>query len=287
MTEYCMSKSFHPERIKGDFNFILVKVNGSPSFIAWFLRIDTRERLLSYINAFSIYLGREYFKAKEALSDNRHFSNPIQSYINTYLSLVAKKGVHRVTSFDDLQLINIKFMKGFIDAFCEGKIVIVNKNLGWRFLDNSMEIIKEEQRDYFDFPIGEEVIDKYRITPSRKGYDISWSDNFKLSTGYIDQNGKWYSCFSQEHIPFAQDYLKKYHPHLKYAKETMLDELGWIAISDVTLGYFVQLGKKGINAKQRLTLKKWFKEHKISFKVQGAKEDYGEINSEYDSFFEV
>ena len=286
MNEFCMSKSFHPERIRGDFNYILVKVNDKPSYIAWFLRIDTKERLQSYIDAFGVYLGKEYFKAKEAIINKRHFSNQIQGHIDIYLRLATEKGVRRITAFDDIQLINNKFMKGFINAFFEGKIVIVNKNLGYRFLEDNIEIIKEEQREYLDFPIGEEVIDKCKVT-ARKGYDIEWPDKFSLSTGYIDPKGKWYSCFSQEHIPFAQDYLKKYYPHLKYAKETMLDKLGWIAVSEVSLGYFVQVGKKGINSKQRLTLKEWFKKYKVSFKVQGVKEDYGEVDSEYDDFFEV
>lgn len=287
MEQFSMSKSFHPERIRGDFNYILVKVNDNPSYIAWFIRIDTKERLQSYMDAFGVYLGKEYFKAKEAIINKRHFSNQIQGHIDIYLRLATEKGARRVTAFDDIQLINNKFMTGFINAYFEGKVIIVNKNLGWRFLENNMEIIKEEQKEFLDFPIGEEVVDRCKITVKGKGYDIGLSDKFSLSTGYIARNGKWYSCFPQEHIPFAQDYLKKYYPHLKYAKETMLDELGWISVSEVSLGYFVQVGKKEINSKQRLTLKEWFKEYKIPFKVQGVKEDYGEIDNEYDDFFVV
>jgi len=254
--QYCMSKSFHPERIKGSFNFILVKVNEKPKpYITWFLRIDTNERLQSYIDSFDIFLGKEYFKAKEAILNKRHFSNDIQGHISIYLRLATEKGVKRTTVFDDLQLINNKFMKGFIRAFFNGKIIIVNKNLGWRFLESSMTIIKEEQKEYLSFPIGEEIgIERYK-SPFKR-YDISWADNFSLSTGYINNDGKWFSCFSLEHIPFAQDYIKKFYPKLKPAKE-------------------------------RLKLKKWFKKYKIAFKVQGVKKDYGEINNEYDDFFNV
>ena len=285
--QYCMSKSFHPERIRGNFNFILVKVNEKHKpYITWFLRIDTNERLQSYMDSFSVFLGREYFKAKEATLNNRHFSSIIQSHISIYLRLASEKGARRITAIDDLQLINNKFMKGFINAFSEGRIILVNKNLGWRFLEPSMTIIKEEQKEYLSFPIGEEIgIERYK-SPFKR-YDISWADNFSLSTGYINDDGKWFSCFSLEHIPFAQDYIKKFHPKLKPAKETLIDELGWIAISEVSLGIFVQIGKKGINSKQRLKLKEWFKKYKIAFKVQGVKEDYGEINNEYDDFFNV
>lgn len=285
--QYCISKSFHPEKIKGDFNFVLVKVNEKPkSYVTWFLRIDTNERLQSYEDAFSVFLGKEYFLAKEATLNNRHFSNLVQSHISIYLSLASEKGAKRITAIDDLLLINNKFMKGFINAFLEGKIILVNKNLGWRFLEKSMTILKEEQRDYLSFPIGEEIgIQRY--TSPFKRYDISNSDEFSLSTGYINNKGKWFSCFSLEHIPFAQDYIKKYYPKLKLTKETLLDELGWVAVSEVSLGLFVQVGKKGINSKQRLKLKEWFKKYKIAFKVQGVKEDYGEIDNEYDDFFSV
>jgi len=285
--QYCISKSFHPERIKGNFNFVLVKVNEKPKpYITWFLRIDTNERLQSYEDAFSVFLGKEYFLAKESTLNNRHFSNLLQSHISIYLSLASEKGAKRITAIDDLILINNKFMKGFINAFLEGKIILVNKNLGWRFLEKSMTILKEEQKEYLSFPIGEEIGIQRYAQPFKR-YDVSLADNFSLSTGYISNDGKWFSCFSLEHIPFAQDYIKKYYPKLKPTKEALLDELGWVAVSEVSLGLFVQVGKKGINSKQRLKLKKWFKKYKIAFKVQGVKEDYGEIDNEYDDFFNV
>lgn len=283
------SKSFKPEKIEGDFNFILVRVNDIPSkpYIAWFLRIDTKERLYSYMSAFGVFLSKKYFDAKEKI-DNKSHIDSIQHAMHKEIEFADNDGIKRHSAFDDLMIITKRFSKSIIDEFCKGKIIIVNKNCGWRFLDDDMEIIKDVQKNYLDFPIGEESgLGNYEI--SRKGYDINNSDEFKLHTGYISPDGKWYSCFEMEHDPFAQDYINKYHYTMNPKKETMLDELGWISVSQVTLGLFIQVGKKSITTAQRLTLKKWFKVYRVPFKIQGfvEKDDWGEISNEYDSFFEV
>lgn len=284
MPEYCMSKSFRPERTKGVFNFALIKIrdNKLKPYTCWFLKIETKEQFESYIKVFSIYLGQQYFRAKECQIDNIHFDNHLQFSMGRFLST---QETERVTSFDDLQFINQKFMSGFIDAFIQGKTIIVNKNYGWRFVERNMIILKEVQKPIFEFPKeGEEIKKK-----ETKLYDIDNPDDIEKMNGFIDKEGNWYSVDYIKHNEFARDYLIKHKLQGTEvtSKDCIIKDYGWIGVTASGMGVHVVGGR--FNKKQRETLKKWFTKHKKhlrSFYLQGDPEFMGDVKDENDSWFE-
>jgi len=283
MPEYCMSKSLNlrPERARGVFTFALIKVrdNRDKSYDCWFLKIETKEQLESYMKAFGIYLAQQYFRGKEAQLDNRHFENELQTYIARYLSTVKTE---RGTSFDDLQLINQKFLS-FVKPFIQGKNIIVNKNYGWRFLEQNMIILKEETKDIFEFPKNGKDM-KIKET---KLYDIDNPDDIEKSNGFIDKEGNWYSVEHIKHNDFARDYLTKHKLDGTEitSKDCIIKDYGWIGVTRGAVGEYVIGGK--YNKKQRKTLKKWFIKHSIrSFCPQGDNDFMYNISDKNNSWFD-
>ncbi len=135
------------------------------------------------------------------------------------------------------------------------------------------------------------------IMTGKKGYNIYESDNFEKPDGFIDKDGKWYSCDPIYHSAFANDYIKMVKENLGKLDKNLLKEFNektkeftthkdilihnnWISVTVGLTDTYVQPGEI-ISYKQKKTLKKWFKKYKKSFRVNGQV-----ITDEFHDFFQ-
>lgn len=120
----------------------------------WYLLIETSSELANFLAVRGPMLAANYADLKQRVSAHDHFKDLEQHAMAlTLLGTDDKKELSRKTCVDDVMLLHDRFLNPYRDIFENGKHpLMVNKNMGFRTLDETCRILERRFADKIEFP---------------------------------------------------------------------------------------------------------------------------------------
>lgn len=165
----------------------------------WVLVIDTPDRLVSYNDFRGKNLVHSYYKGKEKLKKKYHLGSEEWTMMKL-LELRPK----RKTVIDDINILSDELIAPMTHSFLDGKIPLINQVGGYRFLDKSVKILEQIEKNELIFPKDNRLGIKISRFPMGKHY---YAKVGQYEVKDEDGNIKWNTA--QEAERQAKKYKKK------------------------------------------------------------------------------
>ena len=148
---------------------------------SWYLLVDNRDRLDTFLKLRSEYLVKEYFKTKENIVKKGHHLT-VEQFA---MAITIENHRERKSIVDDCAVLDNEFLYPYINIFNKEGNILVGRNFGFRWLDDSFIPIKTIERDEFMFP--ETVITEKDIKVHRfmrdDGENFGYGKHFYVMVG--------------------------------------------------------------------------------------------------------
>lgn len=139
------------------FKFIFCEYKIHPKVLEkyanWFLLVDSNEALNGFLESRSNKLVRSYFDLK--MRRNEPGNNVSGHYVGAdenLIGLTMEAHPERKGIVDDSKILDgflWVYVKGFVD---KGHIIVSSNVMSWRHMDETFNILREEQREELVFP---------------------------------------------------------------------------------------------------------------------------------------
>lgn len=113
----------------------------------WVLAINNPEVLVEYTGFKSKELVQSYFKAKEKLVKKYHLG-----WEESCMLQVLSNRKKRKTVVDDVNILSDEMLSPLVRYYLNGRIPIVNKNGGYCFLDDEIEVLEKLEKSEMIWP---------------------------------------------------------------------------------------------------------------------------------------
>lgn len=130
------------------YSFYKVKNKRLPNLEFWWaLVLDTPEVLVEYTGFKSTELVQSYFKAKEKIAKKYHLGQEEACMLQ-----VLSNRCERKTIVDDVKILGDEMLSPLVKYYLDGRIPIINKNGGFCFLDEEIEVLEKIEKNEMIWP---------------------------------------------------------------------------------------------------------------------------------------